>query len=90
MNCNSVGISDLDLDDVVKIYPNPATTHIQIETNFPIESIEIYNYCGSVVKFSSDLIHENKLSLANLPSGIYTIKISISSKIFIKKFQITY
>ena len=66
-------VSEL-LDARLKIYPNPATDELYIETDFNnLTKISIYNMLGQlVIEKNTDF---SKISLTNIDNGIYTIKI---------------
>ena len=78
-NCNgitdcatvsTIGLSEAQQAGIV-VYPNPATTMIHIESEFPIESILIFNVNGSCVgRFT-----ENEINVNTLSNGIYYLSI---------------
>ncbi|WP_300568914.1 T9SS type A sorting domain-containing protein, partial [Flavobacterium sp.] len=64
------------------IYPNPATSIVNIQTEETVKQIEIYTLEGKLVKEST----ENKMDVSNLNSGFYIIKITTDdNKIGIQK-----
>ncbi|WP_234423340.1 endonuclease [Aquimarina spinulae] len=73
---------------LAKVYPNPATTYIQISLrNNRDSSFTLANMQGSIIK--SGVVTDNKISLEGITSGIYFITISdgsrsVSEKIMIK------
>ncbi|WP_235015686.1 endonuclease [Aquimarina sp. AU58] len=73
---------------LAKVYPNPATTYIQISLrNKHDSSFTLTNMQGRVIK--SGVVNDNKISLEGITSGIYFITISdgsrsVSEKIMIK------
>lgn len=69
-NC-SLSIEDFDMSSV-KIYPNPTTDFINIQSNFDINSVEIYSLHGQKV-----LLVENKkrIDISSLSEGIYFLKL---------------
>ena len=69
-----------------KIYPNPTTTILNIESNTTLETIEIYNILGTKVMTTSALT----INVAGLQNGMYLLKLinengQISTSKFIKQ-----
>jgi len=60
----------------IKLYPNPATDKITIESNYVNNKIEIYNNLGQNVYscYSTDLTSE--INVSEYPTGIYFVKLS--------------
>lgn len=64
-----------------KVYPNPVVDILNIETNLPINQVEIYNLIGQkVMTFNENNIHENSIDLSQLNKGIYMAIISAEDK----------
>ena len=83
----SVKISNLESS--LKIWPNPASTELNIELNSNIEKdfkAEIINSIGQVVKriskFESGI---NKIKVDNFPTGVYFLKLISNSDTFQKR-----
>ncbi|WP_345208208.1 T9SS type A sorting domain-containing protein [Chryseobacterium ginsengisoli] len=56
-----------------KMYPNPTSDFVVIETKDKINSIEIYDFSGNKINAS---FVENKVDLRTLPIGVYLLKIN--------------
>lgn len=73
-------INDLSLLNLVRVYPNPAHTILNIES--PLSSqklkVSIVNLLGSVVMPQSTL-ENNSINIAQLASGIYLLQIKDES-----------
>ncbi len=66
------------------LYPNPAHEFLNIETDMPIEKIEIMNTLGKTVISTRNA---RNISLSNLAAGLYTARIiSPKGDYFIQKF----
>lgn len=73
-----------ELDSKVSIYPNPATTelNIQIPSNVSLEAVVVYNALGqNVFESKSTIVDVNSLS-----TGVYSLKITTSEGSVLKKF----
>jgi hypothetical protein len=77
----NVSIKTIDDSDNIKIYPNPTTGDLIIDAK-KVKSIEVYNSIGSLV---SNYKNTNKISIKNLPNGIYILSITIENNRTIKK-----
>lgn len=70
---------------MLKIYPNPTSSILNIEMNTDLEKVEVYNLQGQKV-LESNL---NSINVSNIPVGLYLIQITdskgeLSAKRFIK------
>ncbi|WP_299149532.1 endonuclease [uncultured Dokdonia sp.] len=64
------------------IFPNPANTVVQVESNQDITSLKIYNLLGQVLynETTSNRKRYKTLDVSNLTSGIYILQINDASK----------
>ena len=71
----------------IKLYPNPASSFINLGNEFTNSEINVYSSNGQLVK--NEIITSPKLNLTDLKAGLYFIKIYSDNKIqtgrFIKK-----
>ncbi|MDR0230844.1 MAG: T9SS type A sorting domain-containing protein [Dysgonamonadaceae bacterium] len=77
-------ISDISL----QIYPNPAKDYLFIQSDYPVERVEIYNQSGTCVMINENVTE--KLDISGLADGLYFVRInakgtSLIQKIIIKK-----
>ena len=79
--CEPVGIEEIVKTPSIKIFPNPASSLINIEVleNIDIHTIEIIDMMGRTVLRSS---YSSSLDLSHLPSGAYKLIISGHSASF--------
>lgn len=66
-----------------EIYPNPANENIFIKTENSVQSYILFDVSGRVVQ--SDKMDENKISIADLPDGIYIAEIYLENGSIVKK-----
>jgi hypothetical protein len=80
----------VDLAEVEKdsfnLYPNPATTELNINNSQIINTIEIFNLLGQRVYASHIGNNTAQINTANFKAGNYIIKISTDNSISTKKF----
>jgi hypothetical protein len=86
-------IESLSLNNVISIYPNPATDQISVEigkVNTKKVSAEIKNVLGQTIKKIDEDIQEGKskieIDINGIPNGIYLIQLQNGDKISCKKF----
>jgi hypothetical protein len=67
-----------------KIFPNPATTKLNIDIpSSDVSKISINNYLGQTVYKG---INQTQIDIANLPSGLYFITIELGQNTITQKF----
>jgi len=77
-----LGIDDVNSSSVV-IYPNPATSIINIESITQITKVDIYNQLGQLVLSNSN---QNKIDVSSLSQGFYYLKLQdVNGNIGIEK-----
>ncbi|MBC8489254.1 MAG: T9SS type A sorting domain-containing protein [Bacteroidetes bacterium] len=79
---NNTGIEKIEIDPKIKIYPNPATSYINIESDEDA-IISIVNINGQLLKqylFVKDK-SEKTFDISSFAPGLYIIKIQTESKI---------
>ena len=68
-----------------KIYPNPTSDIVHIDTNIQYNSIELYDILGKRI-FS--IKNTNNIDVSKLKSGLYLFKITIGKQVLIKKLVV--
>ena len=91
-NSPLVNVNETASNDNLKIYPNPATTELIIETLQNIKTrgmtCEIWNTEGQIIRNIKLKNHKTKIDISELNSGFYTIKVKSDNGITIKKIVI--
>ena len=87
---NSTGTNELSLENNISIYPNPAREYITIEMNFESYTkmeISVFNDLGEKVYFEETSVQQGKkkISLAQLPVGLYFLRARTDSGIYTKR-----
>lgn len=72
----------------VKVFPNPATTVLNIQnmTTDSIKTIDIYSVNGTLVKSIKPAESLTSISVADLQSGVYFVKVNMSQQVENYKF----
>ena len=81
----TLSVESIEINDFVKVYPNPATDYLIIKSNLNYKST-LYNVAGQLVLESSSKL----LNVIDLPTGVYLLQLksennSISTFKIIKK-----
>jgi len=83
-----IGLEDVSAANL-SIFPNPVKDYLYIQSDSPVEKIELYNQVGICVLIEPDFTE--KLEVSHLPDGFYFIRIyttdgkSISRKVMIER-----
>lgn len=73
----SVGLASVE-QEVIGVYPNPASKSLTIHTLKDIQNVVIYNALGQAVLTAAPMSNDVNLDIASLPNGFYTVKVSIN------------
>lgn len=74
----NLGVNGLNNDDNISLYPNPATSNINVVygQNAGVKNIAVYNIIGRVMTFYKVTNNGSaNLDISNIPSGIYFIRL---------------
>lgn len=75
-----VGIADNLLEEQVNVYPNPATSYVNI--NMPANSeLRVINMNGQVVSYVQNTSHVERVDLSSHSSGVYFVQVSNNSDV---------
>tara|TARA_B110000908_G_scaffold135572_1_gene160435 strand:- start:584 stop:1045 length:462 start_codon:yes stop_codon:yes gene_type:complete len=83
--CASLGVSDKALLNI-SMYPNPASSSLNISATSMIKNAIIYNILGKQVMNISINKNSESINVSNLSSGMYIIKYTIGNAVGTAKF----
>jgi hypothetical protein len=89
VDCGPVGINEIDNNNTISFYPNPANDFMTISLAAePTESTTIYiiNALGEIVLTENAMSSNTTINTSNLTNGIYFIKVETKNDSAIKKF----
>lgn len=69
-------------ENVLSVYPNPATDVLHLNVNGTVENVSIFNMTGALVMQSA----ETEVNVADLVSGNYFVKVVVDGKTTVKQF----
>lgn len=70
--CNVLSNDDIPIEEQIKMYPNPVSDLLHIQSKSPISEYQIYNIHGQVMKTAPT--YETNIAVSHLESGMYFIK----------------
>jgi hypothetical protein len=82
------GVDELADDAVFKVYPNPSTGIINIQTKMDNAQLRVYDLQGSLVFQKSELTLNPSLDLSALGAGIYTLALSNEEEVQYRKIVV--
>lgn len=82
----TVGVNEQYETSFPTIYPNPITDMLFISGVEDIESLEILDSNGKVLKSLSN--STNNVSMSGYPNGIYIVRISTNQSVFVRKVSV--
>ncbi len=71
---DNVGVIDA-LISQVKLYPNPASSYLQVETGFIVQEAEIWNTAGQKIQAKEVNTDKFELDLSGMAPGAYLLKL---------------
>jgi hypothetical protein len=80
-NCTILGLKSNIISDT-RIYPNPTSDIINIESVIPIEKTEVYDLYGKLVATNHN---STSINIYNLAAGVYLFKIKTNEGYALKK-----
>lgn len=78
---SSLNKSDLSL---LKVYPNPVTNVLNIDSKSVISGVEVYSISGKLIK--NKMTSEKRVDLEKIPAGIYVLKVKLENEVLITRF----
>jgi hypothetical protein len=61
--------------ETARVFPNPATEIVTVESAQPLNRVEVYNSIGKLVKSAHTLEKSMQLDIVKLPKGLYVISV---------------
>jgi hypothetical protein len=83
--CDTASVSDNALLNI-SMYPNPASSSLNISAPNTIKSAAIYNILGKQVMSLNINKNSKSIDISNLASGIYFLKYNVNDKVGTAKF----
>lgn len=83
----SVSVAEAERDTGFRLYPNPASDEVRIQTMLPAANmnIDIFDLSGRRVLHNSLPSGKTVLDISKLPPGVYSVRVTLSGKVFAQK-----
>ena len=81
----ATSISEKITHSTIRIYPNPATDQIQIESKEMIRSVELFSMDGKNIKKTKTNTNSLNIRLEELRPGMYLLRVQTDNQIFTEK-----
>ena len=80
---NPLNMDEIILANAIKVYPNPVSQTLTIDSNVPLDKVELYSILGKKVK---DVTTDFKtIPVNDLSNGIYIVKIHLGHQMMFRK-----
>ena len=77
-------INDIDEQNIIKLYPNPAKDQLNIETNYELNKVQIIDITGKMLVQEQN--NFSTINISDLHKGVYFIKLYVNNNTIVKKF----
>ncbi len=85
-SCNNTSVEEQLSDNQIKLFPNPVTTELKINSSFQLNNFMIINSVGAVI-LKDNLSNSRSINVSSLSDGLYIIKMQDKSgKYYQSKF----
>ncbi len=81
-SCLSILSNDTFNKDIVSVYPNPTTDFVNINSNSPLDKIELLSVTGKKLNVYDNT---NKIDISSLNRGVYFLKVYSENRFISKK-----
>lgn len=86
-SCEGLLVEHIEKNDNIKVYPNPVSQTLIIETS-KNSSVEIFNALGSAVFFKQNVPNYYKIPMSQIATGVYFVKVITAEKIISQKIVV--
>ena len=84
-----VAVNPVPANIELTLYPNPADSHLRVETNTTIEEIRMLDVLGQVVYSSTVGNNNHEIMLEGLKKGIYFLQVTTAHGVSTERVQVT-
>ncbi len=73
---------------VIRLYPNPASTHLHVHAKHPVDDLQVIDLLGRVIVHQAPQADQFTIALDQLPKGIYLVQIRAGGQTSTHRVQI--
>lgn len=81
----ALGVTENNVDKSIKIYPNPTNSIINVNGDFTIQSVELFDVQGRLLQTNLQNSNTALLDISEKSNGIYFVKITTEKGIKVEK-----
>jgi hypothetical protein len=78
------GVGSVEVADALMVYPNPATSRVNIKAGNEINSVRVYNHLGQLVYEAKGASRIMNLNTEQFNSGLYIFKVQTNDGLFVE------
>lgn len=82
-NTTSVGTQELEADIQLRIFPNPTSDVLFLQTDHPFEMVEVFDAAGKLISRQQGTV--NKIQVNNWATGTYILKLTDAQGQFVSR-----
>ncbi|WP_417198165.1 T9SS type A sorting domain-containing protein [Bizionia sp.] len=82
---SSLSVNDENLEKAIRLYPNPTTDLLHIETTFSIDTLIIYDLNGRRIQ-TLKINNTESIDVSDLSKGVYFLEIQSGNTKIVKRF----
>jgi len=88
LDTTDTGINEIEMSELIILYPNPGSGIFTVKSKEEISSIEVYNTLGEKIHLSEPKTKIYEFDLRSKAKGIYFVKINLENNIVTQKIII--
>ncbi len=85
--CWPLATNDVNKENYITLYPNPAKTELNIESSMVLGDIQIYDNLGRMVSKTKIADHtKGRIDISGMPNGVYYLQCNSEGRVYNVKF----
>lgn len=82
------GVGINELDNNISIYPNPASSVLNVNANSNIQSVEVMNLMGQTIQVELANGLNTQINTSSLSNGVYMLRVTTENGVINQKFTV--
>ena len=81
----AMSIEDINGSNGISVYPNPATSVLNIDSKAQIQSIKLTDASGKLIIHNKSKEFNKQVQIEHLPKGVYILTVELENETITKK-----
>lgn len=81
-----INTEQFEKDYLLSLFPNPASTFLNIKTNIGTGELSIFNLQGELILLEKVNKKEESIDIRMFPAGVYFVRLVLRNEVIVKKF----